>query len=415
MITPVQLDYFEQLPVFTDLAYTQPFECIEQLELGMKLFPDFVELIKTLRLATLQPGSPLYQDDESLTARWIAMLARSISEEGPHLDKLIPLTAQLLTEKIDDPLQIPFGPGCLIGHITQIWNRNSDARAWLVNIDDELDMMSDARNIDQIGVLYPDILASRLSSQLDSLDPAFVDLFNKAKNQDSELLKSYMPSLRGAVNLKALPYSHPIRMAVQGPAVEEQEYADRLKQLIDEFSCPIFKNPLHNEADARQKYIRQQVTEFKTLTDHMPGFSMDDLAVDLYAGFRHANTSSTQYPEIVRSFLHELGNIGVDTGSLAASSLKGSWRAGQMDARNTQLFVEKASSALTEARIDEKKLSVIFYREFLRQASDTVLLSCDLKDEAWGLLYRLKRSPAFLEKIQSDEHLESSLSRDMGL
>jgi hypothetical protein len=414
LITPAQLDYFEQLPVLPDeLGFCEPFESLAAMERAVEIFPDFVTLIQTLRLATAQPGSPLFGQHVSLTGRWIAMLARSLMEDGPHLDKLIPLTYEMVTASINDPLpRTPKEIG-LAEQVLEVLNPNSPARAWLDGNLDNLDLMKNGRIIDQMNLIYPDVFVVRVSDMLVELDPALADLVLYAKAQDCQAWRQYQASFCEAVHNKELAYDDPIRLAVLGEAVSANEYAKRLRLLVGQFGRPIeaVKPP---DGLSAEQFIRQSVQAFKGLLDHMPGFSMEVFNIDLYAALRDGSYMTTSYEDNVAVFLSALGDIGADTCRLAASVIGGSWGAGQLDTEQYSEFVIEAVDAEGSPEISSR-ISTLLYREFLMRTPEENLLDASLGDKEWACLYKLRPSPVFLHKIQGEAHLEGVLSGDMGL
>lgn len=414
MIAPAQLDYFEQLPKLPDeLGLCEPHESIAQMERAAEVFPDFVTLIQALRLATVQPGSPLFGEHVSLTERWIAMLARSLMEDGPHLDRLIPLTYQMVTAPIHDPLPTTQGEIDLIEQVLEVLNPNSPARAWLEGNLDSIDLMKNGRVIDQMNLIYPEIFANRVSDMLDGLDPALADLVLYAKAQDARALRRCQQSLCESVHLKELAYDDPIRLAVLGEAVDAKEYARRLRLFVDQFALPIqaVKPP---EGLSAAQYIRQSVQVFKGLLDHMPGFSMEVFNIDLYAALRNGSYVTTTYQDNVAVFLSALGDIGVDTCQLAASIVGGSWGAGRLGAEQYNEFIIEALDATCSPELSSR-VSTLLYREFLLRTPEDTLLDASLGDREWALIYKLRPSPAFLHKIQGEDYLEDVFSRDIGL
>lgn len=414
MITPAQLDYFEQLPVLPDeLGFCEAFESITQMERAVELFPDFVTLIQALRLATVQPGSPLFGEHVSLTGRWIAMLARALMDEGAHLDQLIPLTYQMVTASIQDPLPRTQGEIGLTQQVLEVLNPNSPARAWLDGNLDDIDLMKNGRIIDQLNHIYPDIFVNRLSDMLGKLDPALPELVLYAKAQDSRDLRQYQASLGEAVHLKELAYDDPIRMAIVGEAVSAHEYARRLRLLVDQFGCPIqdVKAP---EGLTSEQFIRHSVQAFKGLLDHMPGFSMEIFNIDLYAAMRDGSYITTSYEHNVSVFLSAVGDIGADTCRLATSIIGGSWGCGRLDAEQYSACVEDAVDAVRSPEL-ANRVSTLLYREFLLRTPEQSLLAANLEDREWALLYKLRPSPVFLHKIQGEDHLEDVFSQDIGL
>ncbi|WP_410951056.1 hypothetical protein [Pseudomonas sp. S1(2024)] len=413
MITPAQLDYFEQLPVLPDeLGFCEPFESLSAMERAVEIFPDFVTLIQCLRLATVQPGSPLFGQHVSLTERWIAMLARSLMEDGPHLDRLIPLTYQMVEASIQDPLPRTQGEIGLAQQVLEVLNPNSPARAWLDGNLDKLDLMKNGRIVDQFNLIYPDVFVNRVSDMLDELDPTLADLVLYARAQNSEALRRYQVSLSESVHLKELAHNDPIRLAVLGEDVSANEYARRLKLLADHFARPLQAVEASGGISA-EEFIRKSVRAFKGLLDHMPGFCMEDFNIDLYAVLRDGRYITTSYKKDVAVFLSALGDIGADICRLAASVVGGSWGVGRLDAEQYGRFVTQAVDACNNDL--DIKVSTLLYREFLMRTPEENLLNANLGDREWAFLYKLRPSPTFLHKIQGEHHLEGVLSGDLGL
>ena len=418
MITAAQLDYFEKMPGFPHgIGFCDITKHLEQMERAVELFPDFVTLVTALRLSTLQPGSLLYSQHEKLTECWISMLSKVLLKPGPHLEKLIPLTAQLLDANIQDPVTTT---GLTLSEqIAEVNNPSNRALGrWEPHQILGGLLKSGSINFDQAERIFPELLRHRLTKLTELLDDdqsteEFVRLCELAHTQNSAVYFEAEYALIENLHRAELPYDHPARMIVLGKDVSTNEYAERLNLLVNRYGFqPLPINSKNGESD--ENHIRRKMRIFKELLSHAEFITTEGLTVDFYAALRGARFSSTLFINEFSAFLNELGGFALDMCRLTASIMRGGWCAGDHEHYFNLDFLQEAVRLASKERREPRRSSM-FAREFLRHVPEQKLLDANLDDEAYTDLYRLRSSPALLKTIKGISSLENALGGDLGL